>query len=581
MTKDNEQKKVKTFKIIFNYLKNDKFKVFLYIFLVVTSYLPGLLTTFFYGYALEAIIVGNFNEFSKYVLYYIGIYIFFYSILSTPRELLYNSLQQRFSRNIQKDLYKKISDLPAIAFEDIGVGEFVNRLTNDSGTVLELLAKLIRMICRSLVIIVVFVIAYSVHYVLGIQTTIFAIFMGVASYIFLPKIKSVQENIRKDGDKIVKTATENILGIREIKGLGIKRTIEETLFKNLDSLVTNQEKASRFETFYYNISNFIYYVFMLIYYLTAGYLLYKGKTTFAVFTVLIQYFGQIDYVVSSISDYGVYYSKVKVSLKRIDEILNNRLYPDEFFGNVVLDNPKGVIKFDNVSFRYTEKEKNTLRKLSLTIEPNRKVAIVGRSGNGKSTIFNLLLRYFNQNVGSITLDDIPIQDLTEKSLRSNISVIRQAPFLFNLSILDNLKVVKKDATLKEIREVCKKAYIDDYIMSLPDKYESIIGEGGVNLSGGQKQRLAIARTLLINTKVILFDEATSALDNESQEYVKKTIDELAKDHTIIIVAHRLSTIIDADIIHIIDKGTLAGSGTHEELLKNNEIYKDLYEIDIE
>jgi len=191
----------------------------------------------------------------------------------------------------------------------------------------------------------------------------------------------------------------------------------------------------------------------------------------------------------------------------------------------------------------------------------------------------LLLRYFDVTDGEILVDGINIKDLTEKSLRNNISIIRQNPFIFNISILENFKLVKENITLKEVREVCKKAYIDDYIMSLPDKYNTIIGEGGVNLSGGQKQRIAIARTLLLNTKIILFDEATSALDNESQEYIKMTIDNLIKDHTIIIVAHRLSTIIDADVIHVIDKGTLIDSGTHKELLKDCKIYRTLYNVE--
>lgn len=145
-----------------------------------------------------------------------------------------------------------------------------------------------------------------------------------------------------------------------------------------------------------------------------------------------------------------------------------------------------------------------------------------------------------------------------------------------MTILENFKLVKPNVTLKEVRKYCKEAYIDDYIMSLPNKYNTVIGEGGINLSGGQKQRLAIARTLLLNTKIILFDEATSALDNESQEYIKKTINDLVKDHTIIIVAHRLSTIVDADIINIIDKGKLESSGTHEELLEKSTVYQTLY-----
>ena len=278
----------------------------------------------------------------------------------------------------------------------------------------------------------------------------------------------------------------------------------------------------------------------------------------------------------SISDFGVNFNKVTVSLKRLDELVNNKLYEDEQFGNVKLNKINGLIEFKDVKFKYREDEDYTLNGLNLVIEPNKKTAIVGRSGNGKSTIFNLLLRYFDTKEGIVTIDGVDIKDLTEESLRNNISIIRQTPFLFNVSILENFRYVKKNVTLKEVRRVCKEAYIDDYIMSLPNKYNTIIGEGGINLSGGQKQRIAIARTLLLNTKVILFDEATSALDNESQEYIKKTIDSLVKDHTIIIVAHRLSTIVDADVINVIDKGKLADSGTHDNLLKCSTVYKKLY-----
>lgn len=212
----------------------------------------------------------------------------------------------------------------------------------------------------------------------------------------------------------------------------------------------------------------------------------------------------------------------------------------------------------------------------MKIEPNKKVAIVGASGQGKSTLFNLITRIFEPQSGEILLDGVNLSDLTEESLRENVSIIRQEPFIFNRSILDNFKIVNPDITLDEVREYTKLAYLDDYIMSLPMKYDTYLGEGGVNLSGGQKQRLAIARTLSKNSKVILFDEATSALDNNSQEYIKKAIDNLVDNHTVIIVAHRLSTIMDADIIHVVDKGKVVASGTHSELLKSNKIYKNLY-----
>lgn len=222
---------------------------------------------------------------------------------------------------------------------------------------------------------------------------------------------------------------------------------------------------------------------------------------------------------------------------------------------------------------------STLNNFNLTLEPNKKIAIVGKSGQGKSTLFNLMTRIFDPISGEILLDGINIKNLSEEELRTSISIIRQEPFIFNRTIKENFELIDKDITLEDIRKYTKMAYLDDYIMSLPKGYDTLLGEGGVNLSGGQKQRLAIARTLSKKSKVILFDEATSALDNNSQNYIKKAIDNLVKDHTVIIVAHRLSTIMDADIIHVVDAGQVVASGTHHELLKSSSIYRNLYETE--
>ena len=251
---------------------------------------------------------------------------------------------------------------------------------------------------------------------------------------------------------------------------------------------------------------------------------------------------------------------------------------DEKFGVEKISKVKGLIEFKNVSFAYPN-EDNIINDFNIKLEPNKKIAIVGKSGQGKSTLFNLITRIFDAKEGLITLDNINMKDLTEEELRKHISIIRQEPFIFNRTILENFKIIDKNIELEEIRKYTKMAYLDDYIMSLPDKYDTVLGEGGVNLSGGQKQRLSIARTLAKNSEVILFDEATSALDNSSQDYIKKTIDNLIKDHTVVIVAHRLSTIMDADIIYLVDKGKVVDSGTHNELLKTNKTYKKLYETE--
>ena len=569
-------KKFNSFNILWHYLKDDKLKIFIYIILVICTYMPALLTAYFEGRALELLITKDLTGFTTFLSLWIGIYIIAYSFLQIPRDSIYNYLEIKFMKNVSRDLYKKIDKLPAIVFEDIGVGEFINRLYTDPDRVMELLAKLIKLVCKSLVIIVVVILAFKISIILGLEIIIFGTIMGFISYKFFPKIKTTQENIKKESDNYVKVATENITGIREIKALGIKKNIERNIFSNLDKMFDNTKKIRKYEVIYYNLNNLVYYILQFIILFTTGYFFIRGEVSYSIFIMIENYIWRIDEVVESISDFGVNYNKVTVSLKRIDEIINNKISQDEVFGNKVLDNTKGVIEFRNVKFKYREDEDYTLNGLNLKIEPNKKTAIVGRSGNGKSTIFNLLLRYFDATQGIITIDGINIKDLTEESLRENISVIRQAPFLFNLSIMDNFRLIRDDVSLDEVREVCKRAYIDDYIISLPKGYDTIIGEGGINLSGGQKQRIAIARTLLINTKIILFDEATSALDNESQEYIKKTIDDLVNDHTVIIVAHRLSTIIDADVINVIDKGELEASGSHNELLKKSLVYKDLY-----
>jgi len=218
--------------------------------------------------------------------------------------------------------------------------------------------------------------------------------------------------------------------------------------------------------------------------------------------------------------------------------------------------------------------------LDLKIDSGQTYGIVGKSGSGKTTIFNLVNKLYNINSGNILIDGKDIKDLSEKSIRGNITIISQNPYIFNMSIKDNLKLVKDDVTDEEIVNACKLACLDDYICTLPDKYDTVVGEGGVNLSGGQRQRLAIARALVQNTKIILFDEATSALDNETQSKIQKAIDNLKGNYTIIIIAHRLSTIVNCDKIFILEDGKISDSGTHKILIKTNEYYKKLCETEL-
>ena len=571
------KKKDNSFKLIFHYLKGEKVSLVLLVILMVFNYVPNLCCPIFIGKALEFLLLKKNTLFVKYLVFYFLGYIMVYGVLLIPRTILYNKLQMSFINKVCKDMYDKYQNLPAIAFEKAGVGELINRLSSDPDRVLDLLNQLVKMILKIIMALIIVVVSFKISIFIGIEITVFAIIMGIISAKYFPVIKNTQKEIKKESDKLIKRTTENLTGIREIKALGIKNNMINLINNDIDNYCNKSLKINRYESVYNGLNNIVYYVLQFIILLTCGYLFIKGHIVYSVLMMVHTYIWRIDEVAETLSSFGVNYNKVKVSLSRIDEVVNNKIFKDEIYGDINLNNPKGNVTFKNVSFKYTKKENLTLDNLSLNIKTNQKTAIVGRSGNGKTTIFNLLLRYFDVTNGEVLIDGVDIKNLTEESLRKTISCVRQNPFLFNMSIFENFKIVKPNITLKEVKEVCKKAYIDEYIESLPKKYNTIIGEGGINLSGGQKQRLAIARTLLLNTKIILFDEATSALDNESQKYIKMTIDDLTKDHTIIIIAHRLSTIIDADEILVIENGKLESKGTHKELLKKSKVYKGLYE----
>ena len=573
-------KSLRNFKILFRYFKKNKLELSLYLILTILKYFEPLANAFIWARAFQAIADGEKYVFIKYLILWSAVIIIAWVFIQLPTDLIYNKLEKKFMENVNKDLYAKVSNMPAIAFEDIGVGEFINRMYTDPDRILELLNKLIKLSCRLIIAIIIVAVSFSVSLFVGLELLVLVIVMFVLSNIYYPKIKKVQEEVKKESDNYIKVATQNITGIREIKALGIKENINRRVYVNIENLFGKQRRIGVNETVYYALNNLCYFVIQFVILLTLGIQVFNGHILLASFVLIEKYIWRIDDVVESLSEFGVCYNKVTVSLKRIDEILNNKLYADEKFGKVEIMDKKIGIEFKNVEFKYRDEEELILKGLTMKLEPNKKIAVVGKSGQGKSTLFNLLLRYFDSTKGKILINGVNIKSLSENSLRENISVIRQTPYLFNTSIFDNFKVVKEDITLDEVREVCKKAYIDDYIMSLPNKYETLIGEGGVNLSGGQKQRIAIARTLLKNTKVILFDEATSALDNESQEYIKKTIDDLVKTHTIIIVAHRLSTIMDADVIYVIDDGKVSDKGTHNELMKSSKMYKKLYSPEV-
>ena len=571
-------KNIKEFIPLWKLVKEDKCKFIIATSLIIISNFLGVISGYLIGEATQYL---TDTKYTMSILYLV-IYVIFNSVedvgLYNTGSCMLELIESKVSRKLGYFTYKKAINLPAYAYEKTSSGEVINRIVNDADTLSFAFSRLVALISSLTASLIVLVYIFINSWVLGIEIIIFVGILYLVINKYDPMLINVHKERKKVQDKFTSLVNESIRGIREIKTLGVKNNLMSNMKKIIKSIFdkSKEEVSIRKK---YNALTFLLKIFLEgVVFITCAFLIYKGSITIGFFVTMTYYIYRFTNLIDNINNFSQTYQKLIVSLQRVNEILENRLYEDEIFGNEKINKVKGIIEFKNVSFSYPD-EDNILNDFNIKLEPNKKIAIVGKSGQGKSTLFNLITRVFDVKEGLITLDDINIKDLTEEELRKHISIIRQEPFIFNRTILENFKIINKDIELEEIRKYTKMSYLDDYIMSLPDKYDTVLGEGGVNLSGGQKQRLSIARTLAKNSEVILFDEATSALDNSSQDYIKKTIDNLIKDHTVVIVAHRLSTIMDADIIYLVDKGKVVDSGTHNELLKTNKTYKKLYETE--
>ena len=571
-------KNLKEFKPLIKFIKEDINKLILASIIIFISGICDIFTGYLNGKVVESITQLE----VKKALIFLGIYFLIELtmdgiVLHKANSILYKE-ESKLTRKLGFYTYKKALNLPAVAYEKTSSGEIINRITNDADTLSFTFGRLLNMISSLVATLIIIVYIFINSWIVGLEIIVIVFILFLILKKYNPLLKNIHKERREEQDKFTSLTTESIRGIREIKTLGVKNNLINNMIELIKDIYKKSEQEIDIQKSFNIKTNFIKSILECGVFATCVILLYYNKINLTFFIAMTYYVYRYTWLIENINDLTQTYQKVSVSISRVNDILENRLYKDEEFGNKKIDNIKGIVEFKNVTFSYPD-EDCILKEFNLKIEPNKKIAIVGASGQGKSTLFNLITRIFDPTSGEITLDGINIKDLTEDNLRKHISVIRQEPFVFNRTIKENFELIDNNITLSKIRECTKMAYLDDYIMALPNKYDTILGEGGVNLSGGQKQRLSIARTLSKGSKVILFDEATSALDNSSQDYIKRTINNLVKDHTIVIVAHRLSTIMDADIIYVVDNGKIVSSGTHKELLKTSNIYKNLYETE--
>ena len=569
---------LKEFKPLLKLVKEDMGKLIFASTIIFISGLCEVFTGYLNGKVVEEITILNINK----SLIYLGIYFLLEItvggvVLHYANSILYKE-ESKLTRKLGFYTYKKALSLPPVAYEKVSSGEMINRITNDADTLSFAFGRLLNMVSSLIASLIVIVYIFINSWIIGLEIIIIVGLLFLILKKYNPLLKNIHKERRREQDKFTSLTTESIRGIREIKTLGIKNNLINNMIDIIKEIYNKSSREIDIQKSFNIKTRLLKSILECLVFATCIVLLYNKMITLTFFIAMTYYVYRFTYLIENINDLTLTYQKVSVSISRVNDILENRLYKDEEFGTKKIDKVKGIIEFKNVTFNYPD-EDNILKNFNMKINPNKKVAVVGASGQGKSTLFNLITRIFDPASGEILLDNVNIKDLSEEELRHHISIIRQEPFVFNRTIKENFKLINKNISLEEIRKYSKMAYLDDYIMSLPKGYDTLLGESGINLSGGQKQRLSIARTLSKGSEIILFDEATSALDNNSQEYIKKTINNLVKDHTIVIVAHRLSTIIDADIIYVVDEGKVIASGTHTELLNKCKRYKNLYETE--
>ena len=529
----------------------------------------------------EGKMLGFFENFDKINIIKIALFLLILRIIIEIVTNLWSravlKLNGKVNFDLKRDMLESLINFEVKNFDNTNSGLFISRLNKDTTELSQLFDDVTDDLSGIIlnVSFIIYVLYLNVH--LGIFLILNVILVYILTSRKLFYYKRTKQDYKEKDEKIVGLYTDIIRGIREIKDLNLKSVVlKNTNEKQMETIKAEIKSThtkrtwNRWIAIFQHTLDFIF-ILLSIYFIT------NNSLQVSSFLIIFLYKNKVLNLINYISEIREKLADGKVAAARVFDIVEYKVFSQENYGTMTINNIKGNIEFKNVEFQYNSNK--LFKNLNFKIEPNKMTAIVGKSGEGKSTILKLISKGYSVDGGKILIDNYNINDLSEKTIKDNISVVSQSPYIFNLSIKDNIKLANPTATNEQIIEVCKKSQIHDIITQMEKGYDTLVGENGVILSGGQKQRIAIARALLKKSKIILLDEATSSLDNSNQEKIKNVIKELSKDHTVIIVAHRLSTIVDSDNIFVVDKHKICASGTHTELMNNCEEYRNLYEIE--
>lgn len=483
----------------------------------------------------------------------------------------------RMQADMRRDVFEHLQKLPFSYFDEHKTGVIMSRIVNDLMDISEFAHHGPEDLFISLVSVVgSFIILCTINIPLTLIT--FAVLPFLILFV-VKKRTAMTIAFRKNRIEIaeVNASLENsIAGVRVARAFTGEQEETKKFDENNQRYVTVRERAYRGMAEFFSGTNFLTSLMNVVVLTGGGYCVYRGVISVGDMVAYMLFINMFVNPIKKLIQFVEMFQNAITGYTRFQELMNIEVEQEEPDA-VDLKDVRGEITFDNVSFQYDE-GKEVLSNISMTFPQGEMVAIVGPSGGGKTTLCHLIPRFYEITQGSICIDGQDIRKVTRRSLRSKIGIVQQDVFLFTGTIFDNIAYGKLGASREEVYEAAKKANIHDYIMSLPEGYDTFVGERGVKLSGGQKQRISIARVFLKNPPILILDEATSALDNVTENYIQDSLDELCKNRTTIVVAHRLSTIKNADEIIVMDRDGIQERGTHTQLLeKDNGIYRELYE----